>query len=651
MDIQFKRLREPLRIGSMVAKNRLWFAPAWTRFSTATGEVTNELIDHYVARARGGIGLITQEATAVDGRHVWHEPQIGIWDNKFIAGLYKLVEAVHRYNCPIVCQIHHAGMFGTNPVAPSDVPCFDFGCQSYIQPRALSLEECEEIRDMFIAAAIRAKKAGYDGVEIHGSTAYLLEQFFSPHNNRRTDKYGGDRERRMNMSREIVRGCRAALGPDYPIFYTLADCDYIPDGIKREDSVAFAKALECEGISCIDLQLDGTYETFHKLEAPGTVRRQRKGQIDLTGKYKKELKVPVVVRGAGLYDPAAYEEALEKGELDAVRMARQFFADPDFTNKVLDGDIDEVRPCIQCVECFEHGVNREWQCACTVNYAMGRGDRPIKRAMDSKNVIVVGAGPGGLEAAMVAAKRGHKVTLMEKGTEVGGLINVATKVVAKDVIKKWVDWAERQCRQAGVKIEFKKEATPDMILKAKPDAVVIATGAAPTMPPIPGIDGPNVVTAEDVLMEKTTVGKKVVVCGGGMVGMETADFILERAGDSKDVTLVEQLPSSELAHGMPAMDRACFLLEVIPKLKLKIHADTLVEEITEKGVSTIDTGWNRRFLEADTVVIAFGYTAQENDLYASLKGKVPDLYIIGDAVKADSMFKAIHDGAYFAREI
>lgn len=646
---KFKRLALPLKVGTMVAKNRMWFAPCWTRFASASGEVTQQLIDHYVARARGGAGLITQEITAVDPNHTLKEAEIAIWDDKFAPGLYRIVEAVHMYDVPIICQFHHSGMFGIDPVAPSQVSCFDHGCLHYIQPRALTIAEIEETREKFIAAAIRAKEVGYDGVELHGATAYILEQFFSPHNNKRDDKYGGSLENRMLLPLEIVRGIREKVGPDYPLIYTLVYTDLVPGGITPEDSMIFAKALEREGVSIIDLQISGTYETFHLNIAPGHLRRQRKGQFDMTEKYKKELRIPVTTRGCGEYNPATWEDALERGAVDAVRLGRQLLADPDTPNKVLEGRLEDIRPCLLDIECLEHGVNRKWQCACTVNYGMGRGERLVERAPVSKRVLVVGGGPGGLEAARVAAQRGHDVTLMEKAPALGGTVAVAAKVIAKEIIMSFCTWAERQCRNLGVKIELEKEVTPKVVEDFKPDAVIVATGALPAKPPIPGIEKSHVVTATDVFMGKARVGKKVVVAGGEMVGMEVADFILEK-GLAGDVTVIDRGPMSSIAEGMPALDKANFMLEVVPKIGVKIVTEMQVEEITDKGVVAIDKRWLRHLFEADTIVLALGYRP-ERGLYDALKGKVRELYIVGDAVGPRNMLSAIHEAAYFASQM
>ena len=652
MEKKFKNLAEPLKLGTIEAKNRIWFGPVWTRFATVEGEVTQTLIDHYTARARGGVGLITQEATAVHGRHVWIEPEIRIDHNRYNPGLHKIVEAVHRYDVPIICQLHCSGMFGTDPISPSGVPCFDFGLSRYNEPRVLSIAEIEELRDHFIAAAVRAKAIGYDGVELHGATAYLLEQFLSPHNNKRIDRYGGALENRMLFPLEIVRGIRQKCGPDYVLGYTCPDNDAIADGIKSEDVLVFAQELEKSGLTYFDLQIPGTYETFHFEEIAGLVRKQKKGEFDLAEKYKKVLKIPVTCRACSSLNFAEWEDSIAKGKVDAVRSGRQMLADPDMPRKVLDGRPEDVRKCLTCNECLQTGVFDTWACNCTVNYGLGRGEQTnIKGPAVAvpKKVLVIGGGPGGLEAARVASQRGHKVTLMEKQTQLGGEVKIAALSLDKEALLGFISWQERECRKLGVTIDLNKEVTPQVVETFKPDVVIVATGGTPAKPPIPGIDKGYVITADLVFTGKSSVGKKVVVVGGEMVGIEVADFIIQK-GLAKDVTLIDRGPMESIGEGMPGIDLAYWFRNVFPKLGLKIVTDMQVEEIKDKSVVAIDKRWRRHEFEADTVILALGYTPNRT-LYEALKGKIAELYAIGDAVKARNIMGAVHDGAYFGQLI
>lgn len=648
MGKEFKNLSAPLKFGNITAKNRIWQSPAWTRTASVQGEVTQTTIDHYVARARGGVGLICTEAVAVDPNHTWIEPQLRIDHHKYAPGLRKLVESVHRYDVPIVCQIHVAGMFGINPISPSGIPACDFALK-LIKPAILTTKEIEDIRDMFIEGAVLAKEIGFDGVEIHGGAAYLLEQMFSAHNNRRTDAYGGTLENRMRLAIEILRGIRKQCGPDYVVGYTNPDIDAIPGGITHEDSITFAQAMQNEGISYWDLIIPGTYETFHYAEIEGVVRKQRRGQWDRAEKYKKVLNIPVTARTVSSVDPEVWDEMIGKGKLDVVRTARPTFADPNLPKKVFSGRPEDVRKCLTCNECMEAGVAKPYAVKCAVNYGLGRGEAinfSMPPAPVSKKVLVVGGGPGGLEAARVAALRGHKVTLMEKQAVLGGVMEAAALTLDKEALSGFTAWQERECKKLGVTIELNKEVTPQVVEKFKADAVFVAAGATPAKPPIPGIDKAHVCAASDVLFGKAAVKGKVVIAGAGAVGIEMAEYIIKK-GMAKDVTCVDMIPMEAFGQGMAGIDRGYFFRNIFPTLGLKVAPDMKIEEITDKAVIAIDNKWKRHEFKADTVILALGYTPNRA-LFDALKGKVEELFVIGDAVKARNIMEAVHDAAYFA---
>ncbi len=641
-----KKLLEPVEIGPLTLKNRMIQSPMWTRYASVEGEVTQQLIDYYTARAKSGVGMIIQEATGVDPRHVWEEPQIRIDDDRYVPGLHRLVEAVHNTGALIVCQLHHAGMFGLNPVAPSDIPAW--GVRTFVQPKMMTIEDIEEARELFIAAALRAMEAGYDAVELHGSTSYLLEQFSSPHSNRRTDKYGGSVERRATLAREIIRGIRQKCGVTYPIGYTTVHDEHLPDGIKLEEAIAFTKHLQREGIVYVHF-LPGTYETFHYKDGRGTCQRQESGIFDVSPAFKEALRIKVLARTCGQNDPLVWEEALRANAADAVVIGRNMLCDPDVPRKVREGRISDIRQCIKCNYCYESGVSKKYQLGCSLNPELGKErDYTITPALHPKKVLVVGGGPGGLEAARVAALRGHQVTLLEKEKKLGGTMTIACLPIGKDILRTFFEWGERQCRQAGVKIELGKEATPALVKRLKPDAVIVAAGSTPLISDIRGIDKPHVVKAEDVLTGKAKVGKRVIVLGGrGQTGVETADFIVEK-GLSKDATII--MRSGVLAADMDQVNKAYLMQVVWNKLGIKVLLNTEIDEITDDGVVAIDRQWQRKRIEADTVVLARGYVPRK-ELYEALAGQVPELYAVGDCVKPRQIRDAVHEAAYIARQI
>lgn len=641
-------LAQPLRMGNITAKNRIWQSPMWTRTASVGGEAVERVVEHYRARARGGAGLIIQEGTAVDGNHTWIETQLRLDEEHFIPSMCRITEAVHAYNTPILVQLHQVGMFGHDPVSPSGVACYSIGKQKYIQPRVLTVSEIEEIRDKFIQSAVYAKTAGYDGVEIHGSCAYLLEQFFSPHNNKRVDKYGGDVYRRSRLAQEIVGGIRKKLGPGFVIGYTSLDTDFHDDGVTREDNLILGKLLASEGIDFFDLQMSGTYETFHHKEVPGSTVRNPRGQLEMVQAYKKELGILVVSRAAGSNDPDEWNQAIEEGKVDAILSARLMLTDPDMAKKALSGRKEEIRQCIRCGNCYVTGVADLTNLSCTVNPGMGKGEPQMSLAPRKKNVVIAGGGPAGLEAARICAERGHTVTLFEAKDRLGGNQYIGSLPMYKDSLTLYIPWAERECRKSGVDIRLNEKATKESIAALKPDAVFVATGSSPIRPAIPGLDGENVILAEDVLTGAKSVKGKVIVLGGGEVGLETADLILEKSlADS--VCVVEMRQEMGLDMGM--MDKLSFSEYVFPAFlengQLTLRTNTKVLEVKKEGVIVLIDG-RTEIIEADTVVIALGYTSN-NSLFTELSGGDADVFIVGDSVKPRRIFEAIHQAYEVAR--
>ena len=642
-------LTKPLKLGRFSIKNRIWNSPLWTRTASVEGEITDRTIAHYEARARGGCGVITTEACSVDGRHTWKTPQIAIYDDKFLPGHRRLVETIHAYNIPIICQIHHAGMFGTDPVSPSGVKCADLGkVGEFIESRVLTLEEIEEIRDLFIAAACRAQAVGYDGVEVHGATAYLLEQFFSPHNNHREDKYGGSVEKRATLAAEIIGGIRAACGPDFIIGYCGADCDWVDGGITRDQTTILVQILEKAGLSYFDLQTDGTYETFHRIECSAGYRRQPIGQFDKTAYYKSILHIPVTTRGSGEYDPAHWNEAFLKDECDAIRLGKQMLADPDVANKAVSGDWENIRTCIKCGNCINSGEVMPYELSCAINPGMGRYEKPVQPAYVKKNVVVIGGGPAGIEAARVSALRGHTVTLIEKNADIGGNLYVASLPISKETFVNYINWGKEQFRRLGVKVMLNTEATPELIDSLDPDTVFIATGSKPAMPKIEGIDLPCLIKAEDVLKGKAQIGKNVIVAGAGEVGIETADLIMVKY-KPESLTLIEMRP--DLGMAMNPMDKAMLfgndaLFPTHFRNGLRPMVNTRITAFKENSVSAIDADGNSIEIPADTIVLAMGYVS-EKSLADQLSGRY-DVKVIGDAAKVSKIVTAIYQANLFA---
>ena len=647
---KFEIICKPITVGRLTLKNRMIMTPM-DALRTNNGEITQELIDYYVARARGGLALIIVQIAGVDSRHLEaRADQPRIYDDSYIPGFRKLAEAIHNENVPAILQLHHAGPVSCDPVSPSGVPCLTLG-GGIIKPRIMSIEQIEETRERYIEGAVRAKKAGFDGVELHGASCYLLQNFISPRINKRTDKYGGSLENRMRLPLEITQGVREKCGPEFVVGYGLVAHDLMPDGIGLEESVPFAIALEQVGIDFVDIRV-GTQETLTISEkATAHSKHQSKSGIwDYAEPFKHAVKVPVFCGTSGCYDPALWEEALVKGKTDVIQIGKPLICDPDLPKKVIEGNIVDIRTCLlcgYCLECRWKGQN----VACAINLEMGKErEYAIKQAPVAKKLVVVGAGPGGLEAARVAALRGHKVTVIEKKSEPGGNLKIIGHSMGNDCYINYCDWLIRQCTNAGVKFKLNTEVTLKVIREAKPDVVIVATGApVPVFPPIPGINKPHVVTPVDILTGKSTVGENVVVIGGNLAGVETA-YTIAAKGMAQSVKIIEPLRVPVLAYDMDTFNRTYMLMTLLPKYGVDGFKGMGIQEITDKDVVVIDSEGKKQKIKSDTVVIALGYSPNMG-LYETLRGDSLELYAIGDCEKARAVAEAVREGSYIARQI
>ena len=642
----FEKLFESIRIGKMELKNRIVMAPMATSLAGDFGSVTDRLIDYYVERAKGGVGLIIVENTPVDwpvGKAV--PIPLRVDNDRFIAGLSELVEAVHLAGAKICLQLQYAGAQGSmsystegvRVVGPSDVPCFLTGGEI---PRPLTIEEIEQVEEKFALAAKRCKGAGFDTIEIHGAHGYLLSQFMSPFYNRRGDKYGGTFENRMRFPIEVVTLVRAAVGEDYPIIYRISADEYIEGGRTLEETKRAVPQLQQAGVDAFHVSA-GVYDSIHMM-IPG-MGVPDGIHVELIKDVKSVVDVPII-GGTKLRAAALAEQAVKEGKCDLVAFGRPLIADPEMPKKVAEGRVEDICPCIYCNECVNR-IHFDLRIGCDVNPVAGKErEHRIKPAEKVKQVMVVGGGPAGMEAARVAALRGHKVKLYEKADRLGGQLKYASAAEFKAEIRDLVKYFETQLQKLGISTELGKEVTSELVKKLKPDVVIVATGAAPIVPDIPGVKGRNVALAEEVLIGAKGVGQEVVVLGGGRTGCEAARFLCEKG---KKVTIVEM--QGEIATDMTPDTRAPVLLK-LAELGVEVLTNRKFVEITNRGIAATDRNWEKHFIEADSVVLALGRTPQR-ELEQELRGKIPELYAIGDCVQPERIFNAIHQGARVAREI
>ncbi|MBM2832198.1 MAG: NADH:flavin oxidoreductase/NADH oxidase [Dehalococcoidia bacterium] len=466
---KFEKLLEPIDLGGMRLKNRMVMPAMSIGMATDDGYVTERLLDYFEERARGGVGLIIVGYAVVEfPRGLTGPKRIAVDDDKFLPGLTSLAQRIKQNGAHVALQLNHAGGFaissfaGSMPVAPSAVICRVGG----EIPRAMTVDDIQAMKLRFVEGAQRAQKAGFEAVEIHSATGYLLNQFLSPAKNKRTDVYGGDLPNRARFLLEIIAAIREKVGASYPLWVRLNGKEFgVRGGITLEDTSELSRILEKAGCCAINLTHYGTGYPFHQLVEPAG------SFVYLAEAVKKAVRIPVMA--GGRITPEVAERALQKGDADLVTMGRQLLADPELPNKVASGRLDEVAPCITCLSCR----GRSGDARCTVNPALGmeKKFRPAP-ARKVKNVLVIGGGAAGMEAAVVAARRGHRVTLFEKGNRLGGRMRMATRMPHKARIADLNDYLSRLVSRLGVKVELGKTVTPELVKRMKPDAVIIAAG-------------------------------------------------------------------------------------------------------------------------------------------------------------------------------
>jgi 2,4-dienoyl-CoA reductase-like NADH-dependent reductase (Old Yellow Enzyme family)/thioredoxin reductase len=630
---QFSRLFQPGWIGSLELKNRLVMPPMGTNYALKDGSVTQRQIDYYEERAKGGVGLVILEISCVDspvGKAAAR--QIAIDDDRFIAGLSKLAKAVRRHGAKAAIQIHHAGrqtsakLTGNQPVAPSPIPA-----PGGEQPRELTPSEITTLVGRFAGAAERAKKAGFDGVEIHGAHGYLISQFLSPLSNQRQDAYGGSVENRARFLLEMIQAIRKRVGRDYPVWCRLSAMEIgVEGGITLEETQVVAKLAEKAGV-------DAIHVSAHQVTP---ARRSPMAQpqcifVPLAERIKRVVSVPVIA--VGRIPPELGEGILRGGKADFISMGKALLADPHLPQKVVMGNMDDITPCLCCLTCLDSLSWRREGVCCVVNPTLGRErEYELKPAGSLKKVIVVGGGPGGMEAARVAALRGHKVVLFDDGDELGGQLLLAAKPPFKDTIETFRQYLVGQVNKLGVELHLRQRFTADMLGEIKPDVVVLATGVKPFIPQIPGIQSNKVIRASEVLTGADT-GERVVVIGGELVGCETALYLLEQG---KKVTVMRRGPvlATKVHH---------FIREpLLGRLKFKgvsMLTGVEYEEITEVGVVIRTSTGERMVVEADTVVLATG-VVPDTELLPALQGKVARIFSVGDCVEPRGIRGAVEEG-------
>jgi len=641
---RYQKLFEPGLIGTLKLKNRIIMPPISTNLAGKDGTVTDELIFHYAARARGGVGLITVENVCADyplARHGAAQPRID--DDTFIPDLRRLADAVHEAGALIAVELTHPGMnaelcftAGQTPVAPSAVPRLKDG----LIPRALSRGEVMEAVGKYVEAARRAKTAGFDAVELQACHGLLINQFLSPLTNKRQDEYGGSRENRLRFMLEILDGIRVYLGPDFPVMVRLVAEDLLEGGLTLEDGQWFARRLEEAGAAAIhpDFGLGGKEKRLEPMPYPQGWR------VYLAEGIKKVVSIPVIAVGV-IRAPRLAEEILEAGQADFVALGRALIADPEWPHKALAGAEKSIRKCIGCNECVVARHVEDAPLRCALNPAVGKGEdfSRIGRAEVRKRVLVVGGGPAGMEAARVAAQRGHQVALYEQGDHLGGALNIASIPPGKEKLNWVMEYYSHELPRLGVELHLRKMVDAEMVWAWRPDVVIVATGSEPAIPDIPGVDRPNVIVAQMLLAQRMRFAdERIAIIGGGMLGLETAEYL---AAQGNAVTVLKRY--STVSRLIEPLYRD-YLLRKLKEEDVEIITEVEAERITESGVVVRGRQGERRLIPADWVVTARGARALDK-----LAREIEDLHpvVIGDAVKPRKIIDAIREGFMAARVI
>ncbi len=649
MNEKYPNLLSPSKIGNVELRNKTVMA-AMGMSQSDNGFVNRAVLNHYSERAKGGVGAVIVEVTCVDtplGLNT--DGMLIIDDDKYIPGMTELASVIHEGGAKAFLQISHTGrgarrsIIGDQPVGPSAVAMpysYMMGLANET-PRALTVPEIKEIEEKYAQAALRAKKAGFDGVEIHSVGYYLGEQFLSKTANIRTDEYGGSRKNRIRFHLNIIKRIRELCGEDFAVIVKLPVIELGKDGgISLIDGVYYCKKLQDAGADALEILAGIWSSEAGKNQKPESayadcmavaLSQLMKIGLKLTGGKKA-----VLIGGGRAQNPVAAEKALSSGKCDLIFIGHGLLVQPDLVNLIDEGREDEIRPCIGCGHCIDHQLQHGGRAICSGNAVLARGDNDytVKPAESKKHVVVIGAGVAGVEAARIAAMRGHNVDLYEKSNEVGGQMNLACKPPFKQHLGLMKPYLERQLELKGVNVHLGSELTKKDILDMNPDAVVCATGSQPAMLKIEGSE--RAVSARDILSGAQS-GKNVVVIGGGSTGCETAEFL---AKQGKKVSIIEMTPNLAANTGQTAKT---ILMGHLKGLGVKMLTECAVGKITESEVVYKTKSGETQSVKADTVVLAVG-DRPDRSLYDALKDEVKEIYNVGDSNGGGIIPNAVYEG-------
>ncbi|HHV65457.1 MAG TPA: FAD-dependent oxidoreductase [Peptococcaceae bacterium] len=641
----FSNVLKPGKIGTLELKNRFIMPAMGSGHGDLDGRVTPKLIEYYKARAKGGFGLIIGEFACVSEEGKAVPGQLMITSDDYLPAFKQLTDSIHQAGGKIALQIHHAGretnsaVTGRQPVAPSPIPC----PINRELPRELTTAEIYELIEKFGEAALRAKKAGFDAVEIHGAHGYLVAQFLSPNTNKRVDEFGGDLSGRMKFAVELIKKIKEKCGQDYPLIFRISGEERVEGGMGLRETAAIAQGLAEAGADAIHVST-GVYASLVWTVAPYNVPQGY--NLTAAETIKKAVNVPVIAVGR-IVEPLMAENVVASGIADFVALGRASLADPDFPLKVKENRTQEISPCVGCltrcqgvqgVRPDDHGVS------CMINPFTGHENTMIIRKTEKpKKIVVVGGGPGGLEAAWVAAARGHQVILLEKSGQLGGQFLTASIPPGKQELARAIRYYIEMCKKYNVDIRLNVKADVPFLESLQPDAVILATGAVPKELNVPN-QGIPVAQAVDILAGKVLPGQRNLVVGGGLVGLETAKHLLSQ---NRQATIVEMLESAgEDIHAHIKY----FLFKSLADGNVDILTNTKVKEFKKDGALCQSPQGDLILTGYDMAILALGADSY-NPLEHELRRKIKEVHVIGDAAKPRNAVVAIDEGALLGLEI
>lgn len=651
MGMYFPHLFKPMRIGSLELKNRVVMSPMATGFFE-NGHVTPRVKSFYSARAKGGVGLIIVGGVYITWPDSADISSIGkhahLKDDSVIKGWQGLIKELHDHGAKVGVQIFHPGrqtissQWGEQPVGPSSLPCP--GIKDL--PRKLTVEEIGELVKLFSDAGKRAEEAGFDLIEIHGAHGYLISSFLSPHSNRRKDIFGGLLKNRARFALQIIKEVKDKVNSDMPLGIRINGQDNIEGGVTLDEAKSLASLLETSGIAFLDVSAGvyGGYPSLAPMAEPQGIF------ISLAEAIKGAVTVPVIGVGR-IKDPHYADNIVRQGKVDLVALGRALIADPDWPKKSAKGESNRIRMCISCNQgCIDrieqiNFQSRKVSTTCMINHWVGREREMIQgKAVCRKRILVIGGGPAGLTFSTIAAGRGHIVKLVERDSELGGQFRLAALPPTKEGIGYAIKYMVRKSKDAGVTLTTKFPYSKHLLKEFDPQIVIVATGAQPLVPSIPGVENENVVTAHDVLIGRKAIGTWVLIVGGGSVGLETADYLRSKG---RNVHVVEMKKRFGTDMGTVA------LLTLRRRLESKgvnLTESFKVTAISDREVQGIRDGLEDTITGLDTIILAVG-SLPENHIIKEIRDSVDETYVIGDAAQPRNALTAIHEGLELAARI